>query len=77
MQQRPSNLAEYFRVSLSDSKHTQYSSDHSPIPSVGLSVGLSVKCTVAKQLIGSKCHLYRDGEWGQLRYGCIRWGGDR
>ena len=34
--------------------------------SVGRSVGLSGRCTVAKRLIGS-------GEWGQSRDVCIRW----
>jgi len=46
--------------------------DHSPIPSVGLSVSLSGKCTVAKWLIGSRRHL--GCEWSQSRDGCIRWG---
>jgi len=44
------------------------------IPSVNLSVCLSVclsrKCTVAKRLIGS----WWDGEWGRLSDGCIRLG---
>jgi len=40
--------------------------------SVCLSLCLTGKCTVAKQLIGSGCHL---GWWvGQSRDGCIRWG---
>ena len=41
----------------------------SPIPSVGLSVCLSRKCTVAKWLIGSGCRL--DGEWGRSRMGVL------
>ena len=41
------------------------------MPSVGLSVGLSGKCIVAKRLIGS------GDDWGRSRDVCIRWGGDR
>jgi len=51
--------------------------DLSPIPSVGLSVVLSVsgKCTVAKRLIGSDA--VWGGEWGRSRDGCLRCGDDR
>jgi len=42
---------------------------------VSWSVYLSRRCIVAKRLSGSGsgCHL-TNGEWGQSRDGCIRWG---
>jgi len=51
-----------------------YVTELSLSPSVGLSVGLSGKSTVAKRLSGSGCRW--DGEWGRSMDGCRR-GGDR